>query len=152
MQPFIHEAGNQHAMKIAQKAQQLGISTRFNEDPQVSVDTFKLYEKYTFFHPDTDKNDANAFATLVRECIHFEIETIASMLTFGLDVQKVYPHIVISYIFRSCRGVLKDKYPQVDDKLAETFARDLVQSVYEFIQPKLELPVMNWQSASISEI
>lgn len=150
MQPFVHPAGNDHALKLAQKAQQLGITTMFNDDPKVSVDTFDFYKNYTFFHPDTNEDDAKSFATLVRECIHFEVETAASMLTFGLDLNMVYPHITVSYMFRSCRGLIKDKYGKqegVDDKLAEKFARDLVQNVYSFIKDKLELPEMHWEDA-----
>lgn len=150
MQPFIHEAGNSHAVELAKKAQEAGITTMFNEDPKVSVDTFDFYKKYTFFHPESNTADENAFATLVRECVHFEVETVASMLTFGLDLNVVYPQVTLSYMFRSCRAVLKDKYGDkgVDDTIAEEFARDLVQNVYAFIKGKLDLPAMKWEGVS----
>lgn len=150
MQPFIHEAGNSHAMEMAKKAQETGITTMFNDDPKVSVDTFDFYKKYTFFHPESNEEDAKAFATLVRECVHFEVETVASMLTFGLDLNLVYPQVTLSYMFRSCRALLKDKYADkgADEALAEQFARDLVQNVYAFIQGKLDLPTMKWEGVS----
>lgn len=150
MQPFIHQQGNGHAVELAKKAQQLGITTMFNDNPQVSVETFDFYKKYTFFHPDSNDDDAKAFATLVRECVHFEVETVASMLTFGLDLNLVYPQVTLSYMFRSCRSLLKDKYKDkgVDDVLAEQFARDLVENVYSFIRVKLDLPLMKWEGVS----
>lgn len=150
MQPFIHQEGNSFAVQMAKKAQEQGITTMFNDDPQVPVDTFDFYKKYSFFHPDTNKDDTNAFATLIRECVHFEVETVASMLTFGLDLTLVYPQVTLSYMFKSCRALLKDKYASkgVDDAAAEIFARDLVKNVYDFIQPKLDLPAMKWEGVS----
>lgn len=150
MHPFIHESGNKHAVELAKKAEEAGLTTMFNTDPKVSVDTFDFYKKYDFFHPDTNKDDENAFATLVRECVHFEVETAASMLTFGLDLKLVYPQVIVSYMFKSCRASLKDRYKDkgVDDSVAEVFARDLVEQVYNFIKPKLDLPDMTWQGAS----
>lgn len=153
MNPLIHEDGNKVAIEYAQKAQNSGVTTMFNEDAQKSVDTFKFYEKYTFFHPDSNENDKLVFATLVRECVHFEVETVASMLTFGLDLNLVYPKITLSYMNKSCRAILKDKYPDqgIDDAFAENFARDLVQEVYNFIKEKLGLPNMSWNGVSASD-
>ncbi|KAG0684168.1 hypothetical protein C6P40_001228 [Pichia californica] len=150
MQPFVHEAGNKHAVELAKKAEQTGLTTMFNNDPKVSVETFTFYKKYSFFHPDLNDDDANAFATLVRECVHFEVETVSSMLTFGLDLNLVFPQVTVSYMFRSCRASLKDRYKDkgVDDQIAEAFARDLVENVYNFIKPKMDLPDMKWQGAS----
>lgn len=150
MQPLVHQSGNEEAVHFAKKALDLGITSMFNDDPQVSVDTFDFYKKYTFFDPASNEEDKKAFATLVRECVHFEVETVASMLTFGLDINLVYPQVTLSYMYRSCRGLLKDKYggKGVDDAMAETFARDLVQQVYSFLQKKLDLPNMKWEGVS----
>ncbi|GMM44480.1 hypothetical protein DAPK24_010550 [Pichia kluyveri] len=152
MQPFIHQSGNEFAINLAAKAKETGVTTMFNDDPQVSVDKFDFYKKYSFFHPDTNKDDANAFATLVRECVHFEVETVASMLTFGLDLNLVYPQITLSYIYRSCRSILRDKYNNTDDAFAQEFARELVSQVYAFIKPKLDLPAMSWEGVEAKVI
>lgn len=150
MQPVISEEGNKKAIEISKKAQELGITTRFNDDPQVSVDTFKFYQQYPWFHPDTRDLDKNVYATLIRECIHFETETFASLLTMGMDVELVFPTISLSYMYRSCRAVLKDKFPErgLTDSFAEEFSRVLVQEVYSFIKDKLDLPEMNWVGVS----
>jgi hypothetical protein len=159
MNPFVHEAGNKVALEIAQKAQQSGLTTMFNDDPQVSVDTFKFYKNYNFWNesPESSNDDANAFATLVRECVHFEVETLASMLTFGLDLKLVYPQITLSYMFRSCRAVIADKYrdrqgAEGTDVLAERFAKELVETVYGFVRSKLDTPAMSWEGVTPSAI
>lgn len=148
--PVLHQEGNKVALALAEKAQQTGLSTMFNDDPKVSVDNFNFYTHYSFWKEDPSKNDddANAFATLVRECVHFEVETLASMLTFGLDLQLVYPQITLSYMYKSCRAVLKDKYPSTDDAMAEKFAKELVQTVYAFVRAKLDAPAMSWEGVS----
>lgn len=150
MQPVINEEGNKKALEIAKRAEECGITTRFNEDPQVAVDTFKFYQNYPWFHPDTKELDRNVYATLIRECIHFEIETFASLLTMGMDVVLVFPTISLSYMYRSCRAVLKDKFPEkgLTDSFAEEFARVLVQEVYSFIREQLRLPEMSWVGVS----
>jgi hypothetical protein len=154
MQPLVHESGNNLAIEYAKKAYEAGLTTMFNDDPQKSVDTFDFYKKYTFFHPDTNKDDKNVFATLVRECVHFEVETVASMLTFGLDLNMVYPQVTLSYMNKSCRAILQDKYPNkgIDNAFAETFAKELVQQVYKFVQAKLQLPDMSWDGVSAMDL
>ena len=148
MQPIIHESGNKKAVELAKKAQETGLTTMFNDDPKVSVGTFTFYSKYNFFSPKDSTEDANVFATLVRECVHFEVETVSSMLTFGLDLNLVFPQVTVSYMYKSCRAALKDKY-NIDDPFAEAFARDLVENVYNFIKSKMNLPDnMNWKEAS----
>ncbi|TID29024.1 hypothetical protein CANINC_002172 [Pichia inconspicua] len=150
MQPVISEEGNKQALLISKRAEECGITRKFNEDPQVSVDTFKFYQQYSWFHPDTREVDKNVYATLIRECLHFEVETFAGLLTMGMDVAVVFPTITLSYMYRSCRAVLKDKFPEkgLTDSFAEEFARVLVQEVYSYLRDQLRLPEMNWVGAS----
>ncbi|KGK35236.1 hypothetical protein JL09_g5614 [Pichia kudriavzevii] len=150
MQPLVNPNGNAKALDIAQRAKQTGVTEMFNSDPQVSVDNFSFYNDYDFIHPDTTEIHKNAFATLVRECVHFEVETYASMLTFGFDLGHVYPTMVVSYMTNSCRAILKDKFNVEDNAIIESFAKRLVQEVYKFIQPKLDLPDMNWNVSARS--
>lgn len=143
-QPLINEQGSANAQSLAERAEKSGIKSKFNNDPQVAIDTFPIFKRYNFFNPDSVEKDKNAFAGLIRMCVHFEIETMAFMQTMGFPVEQIFTSTVDKFMGQNTVDSLKDLYPNIPISTFRELSKDIQKDVYCYLRQTLNLPKLAW--------